>query len=319
MHALVLVAGYLGAGKTRTLTELVPRLSARGWQPLVVLSDARNARIDATRFVDCAATVHALCASCVCCDGRDDLLDALAELPLEANQVVLIESSGTTDTEELLSFLAIGQRLSHFAPPMQVTVVDTLRWQQRHWYNEVEQAQVRTASHLICNWQGRAGAERVQAVTSELRSLAPTARIVALDALVDAIVEVAEGNRASPARRRLLPLAAAVSHQHDTTLHHVASFDVPLPARVQRHDLAALVRTLPASVIRVKGLAVFEDDPTRAWVWHRIDGSGELFTDSIGASDLTPVALCIGGGAHAAAIRAQFAALGDPPAAETSS
>jgi len=45
---------------------------------------------------------------------------------------------------------------------------------------------------------------------------------------------------------------------------------------------------------------------------------GELFTDSIGASDRTPVAPCIGGGAHAAAIRAQLAALDEHRVGEAS-
>lgn len=313
MNALVLVAGYLGAGKTRTLTALVPRLAARRWQPIVVLSDARNARIDATRFAESAATVYPLASACLCCDGQEDLLEALASLPLTANSIVLVESSGTTDTESMLGVLTVNRQLTRFSPPMQLTVVDVARWQQRYWHDAIEQSQLRTASHVMFNWTERAGAERVAAVSAEVVTLASRAQVVDLDSLTDAIIALATHSQSAPPRRRGLVVRHTASHAHDAALHHVASFEVPLPAIVGRAALEALVRDLPDAVLRMKGIAVFDEDPSCAWVWHRIDRSGELFAESIGESDLAPVALCIGGGSISAEICARFAALAYSP------
>ncbi|WP_373058714.1 hypothetical protein [Gemmatimonas sp.] len=42
----------------------------------------------------------------------------------------------------------------------------------------------------------------------------------------------------------------------------MASFDVPLLAIVGRAALEALVRDRPDAVLRMKGVAVFDEDPT---------------------------------------------------------
>jgi len=309
--ALVLVAGFLGAGKTRTLAELAPRLSARGWHPAIVLHDVRNARLDGERLRRTAATVLPITLSCPCCDGRDSLLDLLAELPVATGRVVLVECSGTTDTELLLGALTVDRRLQGYTPPLQLTVVDAARWQQRHWHDAVERAQVRTASHLLLNWQERADATGFTRVLADLATLAPSAPLLTVDALVDRIVALASAAERLPGARSVpIPDPREGRADPDHLMHHVASFDFPLPRVISRASLAAAVRDLPSTVVRVKGLAVFDDDPSVAWIWHRLDDTGELLADPIGPSDLAPIGFCIGGGERAADIVAGFAALG---------
>ena len=50
MIPLVLMAGFLGAGKTRFLTTLIPQLLERGVRVRIVLNDFENAKIDAARL-----------------------------------------------------------------------------------------------------------------------------------------------------------------------------------------------------------------------------------------------------------------------------
>lgn len=45
---LILVVGFLGAGKTTFLRELLPLLEARGLEPFVIINDYANAKVDAS-------------------------------------------------------------------------------------------------------------------------------------------------------------------------------------------------------------------------------------------------------------------------------
>ncbi len=47
MTPLVLLVGFLGAGKTTYLRALIPALTAEGLQPHVIINDYQNARVDA--------------------------------------------------------------------------------------------------------------------------------------------------------------------------------------------------------------------------------------------------------------------------------
>ncbi len=44
----ILFVGFLGAGKTTFLREILPHLEARGLVPYVLINDYQNARVDAS-------------------------------------------------------------------------------------------------------------------------------------------------------------------------------------------------------------------------------------------------------------------------------
>ena len=50
MIPLVLLVGFLGAGKTRFLSDLIPAMHTRGLRPRIILNDFANASIDASRL-----------------------------------------------------------------------------------------------------------------------------------------------------------------------------------------------------------------------------------------------------------------------------
>ena len=77
MIPLVLMAGFLGAGKTRFLTQLVPALATLGTRTRIVLNDFQNARVDAARLGALEALVTPLNGECVCCGSLRELLQTL--------------------------------------------------------------------------------------------------------------------------------------------------------------------------------------------------------------------------------------------------
>jgi G3E family GTPase len=57
---LLLVAGFLGAGKTTFLRALLPALARRGLRARVLLNDFQNARVDGATLADVAPDLVAL-------------------------------------------------------------------------------------------------------------------------------------------------------------------------------------------------------------------------------------------------------------------
>ena len=112
MIPLALLVGFLGAGKTRFLTQLLPELHARGLRPRVILNDFANASIDASRLAELDALVTPLNGECVCCTSLRELMDALLAVQGRPGDVMLVEANGATEADELLGVLTMGRRLA---------------------------------------------------------------------------------------------------------------------------------------------------------------------------------------------------------------
>src|SRR5688572_19186253 len=102
MMPLVLLAGFLGAGKTRFLTDVIPLLHGQGVRVRVVLNDFENALIDASRLAELDALVTPLDGACVCCTSLRELLDTLHAVPPDPGSMLIIEANGATEAQELL-------------------------------------------------------------------------------------------------------------------------------------------------------------------------------------------------------------------------
>jgi G3E family GTPase len=312
MIPLVLMAGFLGAGKTRLLTQLIPELSARGVRTRVVINDFRNARIDAARLGTLDALVSPLNGECVCCGSLRELLQLLYETPADPGSVMLIEANGATETDELLGHLTTDPRLAHFTLPLQLTVVDAARWQKRWWHNALETSQVRTATHLYVNWEEQVSPARREAVRSAIIALNPRASLVSVPGYAEALHTLVASVVADPSGAGRASALGAATPQGDGTphAHPFGSVALPLPSIVSRVAFQAFVRALPESVVRAKGLVRFDDRPTEMFVWNRIPGRKVVSLDrSWPHDDAEATALFIGVGMPVDDLRARIAAL----------
>ncbi|MCA0374746.1 MAG: GTP-binding protein [Gemmatimonadetes bacterium] len=280
MIPLVVIAGFLGAGKTRLLTQLVPALAAHGIRSRIILNDLENAAVDAARLGDLEALVTPLDGECICCTSLRDLLQALYAVPPAQDTVLCIEANGATETVELLAHLATDPRLAHFTQPLQVTVVDGARWGRRWWHNTLERAQVATASRLLLNWTERLSAPARAKLESGVRTVNPHAPFVDAPALAQELAALARVVDADGTRDgRHVATAHTHHHAHNhaddhahTHEHPYASCVLPLPPRVDRATFSAFVAALPTQVVRAKGLVRFTDRPTEMFVWNRVPG-----------------------------------------------
>jgi G3E family GTPase len=169
MTPLILLVGFLGAGKTTYLRRLLPQLSQLGIEAHIIINDYQNASVDAELLHDLTEMIVPISGSCVCCGSRDKLLSALEDFDHRPGRVVIIEANGTTDSEELIELLSLAPTLEQFAPPTQVSVIDGKRWQKRFWHNGLELDQAKTANHLFVSRTDEIDKTRLRKVNESLR------------------------------------------------------------------------------------------------------------------------------------------------------
>src|SRR5208283_4805215 len=94
---LTVLTGFLGAGKTTLLNRILT--GDHGLRVGVLVNDFGSINIDAELVVGVDANMISLANGCVCCQIRDDLVEAVETLLArpEAIEYILLEASGVAD------------------------------------------------------------------------------------------------------------------------------------------------------------------------------------------------------------------------------
>lgn len=318
----VLLVGFLGAGKTTFLRNLLPLLQAAGLEPFVVLNDYRNAGIDAGSLRSLVKEVTAINGNCVCCDSIHELIDALLAMPPRPNRVVLIEANGTTDPFSLIEHLTAHAELrGKFFPLLQVGVIDGKRWQKRRWHNELESLQAQSASHLVYTRREEVGEERFSRVRSDLEWINPRAVETSPEKFAAELAVLALQPPAvtfSPVSARQKPslLRECVPHHRSHHLAHAfVAIQMDLPPLVTGALFYEWLRQIPANVLRIKGIVQMEELPDLHFIFQRADDAGKQPTmfPLTAKPVMPPCVVLIGVRLDEAALRRQMETLLGPP------
>lgn len=273
---LLVVTGFLGAGKTTFLRGLVPAVAARGLRARVILNDFKDARIDAATLADLVPDLVALSGSCVCCESLDDLLKTLGEMSIAPGDVVVVEANGGTESGELLALLA-GAGHRHLTAPLQLSVVDAQRFGRRGWQDQMEEEQLATATQLHLGRTDQVTPERAREVTATASAVAPAATWTtpaALAELLAALVRdpVAAGGDSRPAHHQ--------GHDHDRDghdhIHPFAAHLVELPFPVDAGAFTACLAALPPEVLRAKGIVLLREPPGEKRSFQKVEQDVEI-------------------------------------------
>ena len=99
---VVLVAGFLGSGKTTVVNHLLAH--AEGRRIAAVVNDFGAINIDAELITSAAGGVVSLSNGCICCSLEGDLLRTLAVLLRRdpRPEVIVIETSGVADPTDIV-------------------------------------------------------------------------------------------------------------------------------------------------------------------------------------------------------------------------
>ena len=316
MTPLIVIVGFLGAGKTTFLQNLVPALGAEGLSPSLLINDYQNARIDAERFRGVIDEVTTLNGDCVCCGSRDELLAALEQFEHRPGRVLLLETNGTTDSEQLLETLAFNKDLKRFTPPIQLSIIDGQRWQRRFWHNALERDQVHTATHLFISRTDIIAPERLASVEKSLESLGihgPVTDPASFAREIASLPELHDSghNHETKPHHHAEEHHHGEGHHHHHAKHHFASCEIPLPAFVKKRAFEEFLNSLPEEVLRAKGLVVLREEPGEFQIFQKVghDGAVQFFPIGQHPTLRDPVALFIGPHLPLESLREKISAL----------
>lgn len=313
MTPLILLTGFLGSGKTSLLRDLIPRLTARNLAPHVILNDYRNAHLEAETLRTLTDQVVPIGGTCVCCDSRYQLMEALSSAGLNERSVMLLEANGTADAPELIELLSADPGVARYTLPVQVVVVDAQRWQHRYFHNKLERSQVPTAGYIVLTRATEVPAQRLQHVTAELAAIAPRATRQNPDSLAELITDLALTAHHLPARRFANSTHDSHPHHHHrhAANHHFSSCELRLPPRVDMEDLRRFLTGLPPEVIRAKGVAYENNAANTPWYFQKVEGQDAVTFHRIDAQIVyDPVMILIGVLINPEEYRVPLAALG---------
>jgi G3E family GTPase len=311
---LVILAGFLGAGKTTFLRVVVTELVRRGLRPRIILNDLENARVDGATLRDLEAELAPVSGACLCCETQDALIEAL-RMESAPHDLVLLETNGTTDTGVLLEVLAEAEGLDHLAPPLQLTMIDAAKFERRDWMNAIEKEQLRTSSHLKVSKRDLVTPSRFEEVCRAAQSVAPAARFAEAADLADEIAARLDGQHdsssPSPARVRDRPDALIGKTARPHLPHTFLSCQIDIPFPIDPAEMEAFMKRLPEQVLRAKGVLLLREPAGEKRSFQWVSGQGGEVSPCVleDPETLAPVAIFVGSGLDVAALRDGLLAL----------
>lgn len=297
---LLLVTGFLGAGKTTLIRALLSDLSrGGGMRADVILNDIANAELDAASInPETVASIAPLTASCACCESLDELVALCKTASQGDSDLLLIELNGTADPLGLLEAFTLLRNDVAFSPMLQVCVIDVRHWCGRGELNPLERRQMEGASLHLLSHTDQATEDDVAERKATLGSEFPdsqeittdrlSAGLIAKSSLPQATPLEGEEDHTSPSPTRSSDSVHALSHQ-------VRGVEIALPPKVPRAGIERLLKQLPENVLRAKALVKLVEKPGTRWLFER---SGQKVsptpTPIPGIIQLSPSLLCMG-------------------------
>lgn len=245
---VLLVTGFLGAGKTTFINELL--LDAGGMRIAAIVNDFGSINIDATLLESATDEVIGLKNGCICCSLQGDLLRTLRQVLRNGSpDLVVIEASGVADPAGIAQALMDPVLIGAAVLDSIVCIVDAedlandpARWQDPLWRAQLAAADVVQLSKVTPG-------DGLDSVVARLGALGKVA--LGADGSTLAVRDLIgrAGVRLVPGQRPVLDSGRFAS------LEWTCAGTVPMAAFQQ------VIGRLSGSLLRAKGLIRFTEKP----------------------------------------------------------
>src|SRR5213082_1349653 len=259
---VTVVTGFLGAGKTTLIRELLAK--PEGANTAVIVNEFGEVGIDDALLRSSSDATVLLGNGCLCCAIRTDLQETLRTLFAERGrggvpsfERVIIETSGLADPGPVLQTIASERALGDvYHLQGLVAVVDAPGGAGNLDHAPEARQQVALADRIVLTKTDLADSAAAAALTERLRALSAAPVATAIDGAIEPAFLLEESLDLS---------ARAAAHEHDHAHAHshgidsfVLFFERPLPWPVFEQAMAVLTGLRGADLLRVKGLVAVE-------------------------------------------------------------
>lgn len=247
---VTLLGGYLGSGKTTLLNALLSRAEKRY---AVLVNDIGAVNVDAALIARRDGDTIELTDGCVCCslvDGFAVAFEKLRERELPPDQVV-VELSGVADPARVVPWTGTaGFRIDGV-----VVVFDADQGPERErdrWSGDTVQRQLRAADLIVLSKCDLVDEARKSSVRSRLGEVASGVPVVESQSgrLPTHWIATSQAGAQRPAGQSPVPHDPAAAHR---------VLEVKAGRDLSRTTLESWLQSLPASVIRLKGIVSTEE------------------------------------------------------------
>jgi G3E family GTPase len=254
---LLLLTGFLGSGKTSTLSHWLAHTDASLKKTAVIINDFGAVNVDAALLTRRQLELRSITGGCVCCQSYEDLVaqvGALADNP----EIVIRRMVLVVDGSDF-----------------------PCSWRGR----AVQEEQIRYADVILLNKTDRLDASALKRIEISLRQINPAARIVATQkGAVEPAILSGDGARvAAPAHHHDdCDCGHDHAHGHDHDHHHdkmphsASTLFIALSAPVERAAFQRFLGSLPASVFRAKGFIRLAESPEKLHTFQQVRDQTEL-------------------------------------------
>lgn len=183
---LLVVAGFLGSGKTTVLLDLARRLTDDGFSLAIVENEIGEIGIDGEVVRRHGLPVRELFGGCICCTLQTGLVETLRAVEAEfAPDYAVVEPTGLAAPGDVVA--TVRELMPSLESITTVTLVDAERWEMLWEVVEpLVTAQVEAADIVAVNKADAAGVAATAAAGAAVRRLNPTAPVLVTDATAGA-------------------------------------------------------------------------------------------------------------------------------------
>ena len=283
IRPMLMLTGFLGAGKTTLLRSLLRELTAREHLADVILNDRENALIDKEALKEEASTLEALTASCVCCDGVDELCQLALAASKSKHSSLLIEINGTADPIPLLETFTLLESEFCLRPRWLVCVIDSRHFGRRGQFDDLERVQFETASHYYLSHSSDLTEAQQLQLEENLKAINPQASRATATSLADSLSQAIQQNRGytfapknpyqlSNSTPKIISHRPQASSRNDCQqlAHQFTGCRINFPHAVEPSRVKTWLQKLPNSVIRAKALVTLTDAPDSRFLYERV-------------------------------------------------
>lgn len=268
---VTVLTGFLGAGKT----TLVNRLLAEdhGLRLAVLVNDFGEIDVDSELIVGIETGTVTLANGCVCCEIRDDLMNAVRSVLRQDHELdgIVLEASGVAEPMGIArTFSSPGARpLVRLDGVVAVVDAEQLPEQAEDpATRDLVFAQIGYSDLVILNKIDLADSDRVNRVRTFVHDRLPAVRIVETS-FADVPFEVLIGTRPD----QVDDGSGHDDHEHN---HRFTSWVYRRSASFDPTSLQQTVASFPRSVYRIKGFVYNADDCDRRYVLQAVGMRAEI-------------------------------------------